>query len=332
MGPDKKPEDALRLLERLADLDILKRTFVDLVSCPVCNSTLLTSHYRCPKCGKGHLHRSGLIEHIPCGNITERDTYYKGTTVPTCPKCGKKLEEGFFRDMGVWYQCVDCGERFEHPEIELICRSCDARAQTETALVKQVWKYSLNPLREAEVRQNVTSLEAIRDFLASEGFTIEPSGAITGVRSGIQHTFSILARKLYEDERNIMRTRILTVDHAVSETEVTASPLILYTYKLSEVKVDIPIFVAIPRISETAKKIAHANKIIIVQGNPKDKSQLNDLKHAIEQRIREKIEEDRAEKAGRAEKIVISSTILDLGDRKIEVWRDQHGRFQKKPG
>ena len=332
LGQDKKPEDVIRVLEHLADLDILQRSFFDtIVACPVCNSTLVTTHCRCPKCRKGQVHRSGLIEHIPCGNITDRETYYKGTTVATCPKCGKQLQEGQYRDMGVWYVCKDCGERFEHPEIELACRNCDAKAAIETATVREVWRYSLNPIREQEIRQNVVSLETIRDFLTDEGFNVEPSGTITGERSGIQHTFSLVGRKLYQDEEGVMRTRILTVDHAADDKDISSSPIILYTYKLTEVKIDVPIFIAIPKLSETARKIALANRIIVVQGVPRDKSQLGELKQAIDEKIEQRIKADQALRAELPERIVVTSATIDIEDKKIDVWRDQYGRFHKKP-
>ena len=47
--------------------------------------------------------------------------------------------------------------------------------------------------------------------------------------------------------------------------EIQPQPLILYVYKISEVKVDIPIFIAIPKLNADAEKIAEGNHIILIE-------------------------------------------------------------------
>ncbi|MGQ9552429.1 MAG: TackOD1 domain-containing metal-binding protein [Candidatus Bathycorpusculaceae bacterium] len=270
------PERAEEFLERLSRLEILKKSFFDTVSaCPACGSLNITLHYRCPKCGGGHAVKTGLTEHIPCGNIDEREKYIQGN----CPKCGAKLAEGQFRDMGLWYICRGCGERFEHPQLDLICRKCGHKFKIENAKVQEISKYALNPEREQEIRQNVTSLESVSKLLTELEFTVEMPGSAVGEKSGIQHNFSLLAKKTDENED------VVTIDHAVGDPEVQALPLILYIYKISEVKVDLPIFVAIPKISETARKIAQGYNILLIEGNPQEKEQLEMLKEEIQNRL-----------------------------------------------
>lgn len=318
---DADPEDAIALLERLSSLAILRKTFYDTVSvCPNCASTLVTMHYRCPKCDAGHVVKTGLMEHIPCGNIDERDKFYQGHTEPTCPKCGAKLVEGQYRDMGVWYVCRNCQERFEHPNLDLTCRNCGNQFNIPTSIVHEVSKYSINPDREKEIRQNVTSLESIEQLLTQTGFYVEPLAVALGQKSGIQHYFSLIAKKTFEDrEINVV------VDHAIDDIEVGPSPLILYTYKISEVKTDIPLFVAIPRLSETARKIARGYNIMVVEGMPTRKEQLNQLQRQIQTRI----EQILAEKpAAKEEEIVLHEHTLNLRGRTIEVLRDETGRFR----
>jgi len=75
-----------------------------------------------------------------------------------------------------------------------------------------------------------------------------PGWAI-GEKSGMRHQFSLLAKKEING-----RQKLIALDMVVGESEVQASPLILYIYKTSEVTVDIPIFVAFPRFSDTAQK------------------------------------------------------------------------------
>lgn len=105
-------------------------------------------------------------------------------------------------------------------------------------------------------------------------------GLAIGEKSGMQHHFSLIATR-YIDQKQIT----IALDHSVSETEVQASPLILYVYKTSEVKVDIPIFVAVPKLSDTAKKIAQGRQILIVEGLTDNPEIIKQIQQEIEKCI-----------------------------------------------
>jgi predicted RNA-binding Zn-ribbon protein involved in translation (DUF1610 family) len=264
-------------LENLAQLGILQKTFYDSVSiCPNCQSTMMTLHNRCPKCKSHNVEQTSLTEHIPCGYIDQRDKYIQDR----CPKCGEPLVEGQYRNMGRWYICQECGEKFENPEFDLICRNCNKNFTIKEAQVTEIPKFSLNLTRKKEIRQNVTSLENIRILLTELGFSIEIPGLTIGQKSGMTHHFSLIAKKQINGKEIV-----IALDHAVSESEVQTSPLILYLYKTSEVKVDIPIFVAIPGLSETAKKIAQGHDILLIEGSTEQAEVIDKIKNEIEARI-----------------------------------------------
>jgi len=310
------PAKAKEFLERLSHLEILRKSFFDTVSaCPVCTSTCITLHYKCPGCTSHHIVKTGLTEHIPCGSIDERDKYVQGHRLPTCPKCGARLVEGEYRDMGLWYVCRECGDKFEHPHLGVTCRKCDNQFTVETAIIQEIFKYALNPDREQEIRQNVTSLESIYTLLTELDFSVEMPASVTGEKSGIQHKFSLIAQKKFEG-----RTRIVAIDHAVGDVEVGASPLILYIYKISEVKVDLPIFVAIPKLGETAKRIAQGYNILVIEGIPKEKESLAMLNDEIQRRLSERILILEAE--------IVHQWIFRQG-KKVDVWRNTRGKFVK---
>jgi len=286
------------LLERLTHLDVLSKNFHETVSaCPVCSATALTLHYRCPRCGSHHVVKTSLTEHIPCGHIDEKGKYYKAGWTPICPKCGASLVEGEYRDMGLWYSCRECGEKFEHPQLNLICRKCENEFTIQTAAIKEISKYTLNPDKEQEIKQNVTSLESIDELLTELGFSVEVAATAVGEKSGIQHNFSLVATKKVGD-----RTKLVAIDHAVANIEVGAPPLILFTFKISEVRVDLPIFVAIPKLSETAKRIAQGYNILIIEGLPKQKEDLAVLYSEIQKRLKEPpLPKKEERKGGRSE-------------------------------
>jgi predicted RNA-binding Zn-ribbon protein involved in translation (DUF1610 family) len=265
------------LLENLARLDILKKTFYDSVSvCPNCESTTITLHNRCPKCKSHNVEKTSLTEHIPCGYINQRDKYVDNR----CPNCGEPLIEGQYRNMGRWYVCQECGEKFENSESDLICRSCTKNFTIKEAKPLEIPKFSLNLQRKKEIRQNVASLENIQGLLTSLGFSVGIPGLVIGQKSGMQHHFSLIAKKIVDGQE-----KVIALDHSVSESEVSTSPLILYIYKTSEVKVDIPIFVAIPRLNETARKIAQGHNILLIEGSTDDKEMMSKIKSEIEKSL-----------------------------------------------
>ena len=242
----------------------------------------MTLHNRCPKCKSHNVDKTSLTEHIPCGHIDQRDKYVNDL----CPKCGQLLVEGQYRNMGRWYVCQECGDRFENPEFDLVCRSCNKNFTIKEAQVVEIPKFSLNLARKKEVRQNVASLETIRVLLLDLGFSVEIPGLAVGQKSGMQHHFSLIAKKLINGQEIIV-----ALDHAISESEVQTSPLILYIYKTSEVKVDFPMFMAMPQLNETAKKIAQGHNILVLEGTPEDENVINKMRSEIQDRIIQKASE-----------------------------------------
>ena len=273
-------EKVIDFLERLTRLGILEKRFFDTVStCPHCESTAMTLHYHCPKCKSHNLVKTNLTEHIPCGFIIEREKYVNGN----CPRCGDTLIENQYRDMGRWYVCRDCNEKFEHPDLQINCRKCNRIFTIEESKVLEIPKFTLNTIRKNEIRQNVASLQSISKLLQDLNFQVEIPGIATGQKSGMKHHFSLIARKDIQGEEII-----IALDHAVSESEVQSSPLILYIYKTSEVKVDIPIFIAIHKLSETAKKVVQGHQILLIEGSPESQETIDQIKREIEFRVMQK--------------------------------------------
>ena len=184
--------------------------------------------------------------------------------------------------MGRWYVCQSCADRFENPEYDLICHNCNTNFTIKESTIREIPKFSLNLQRKKEIRQNVASLEDIKMLLSELGFSIEIPGLATGLKSGMQHHFSLIAKKTVNNNEVV-----IALDHATSETEVQVSPLILYIYKTSEVKVDIPIFIAIPNLNETARKIAQGHEILVIEGLTEELEHLAHIKAEIGRRLNE---------------------------------------------
>jgi hypothetical protein len=224
--------------------------------------------------------------------------------------------------MGLWYVCRECQEKFEHTHLDLICRKCDKQFTIQTALVQEISKYTLDPNKEQEIRQNVASLESINELLIELGFTVEMPASVIGKKTGIQHSFSLIAKKKFGE-----RETIVAVDHAVGDIEVSASSLILYTYKISEVEVDLPIFVAIPKLSETAKRIAQGYNLLVIDGIPQKKEQLAMLRDVIPQILSKRIIEERQTGLLHPQEIDLAHQWIIRKGKRVDVWRDREGKF-----
>lgn len=280
-------EKAKEFLERLTRLDILKKSFYDTIAaCPHCNSTIMTLHYKCPKCKSHNIVKTSLTEHIPCGLITERENFFAGK----CPRCGEHITQDQCRSMGRWYICTECSEKFEHPQLEILCRKCNRSFTIEESKILEIPKYSLNIERRNEIRQNVASLENITKLLQDFNFKVETPGIAIGQKSGMQHHFSMMARKYVQDQEIVV-----AIDHAVDETEVQSHPLILFIHKTSELQVDIPIFLAIPKLNETAKKIANGYRILLIEGSPESQEAIDQIRREIDLRLTQKTPQSQTE-------------------------------------
>ncbi len=271
------PQTTFEILNSLTKLDILQKSFFDSIdTCPNCQSTTITIHKRCPNCKSHHVYNTSLTEHITCGFIAEREQYTQGH----CPECGNPLNQHDFRNRGRWYICKDCQERFGTPEIKYHCRKCGNMFSTENAKTVTISKYQLNPLRKREIRQRLASIEGIIQIIKDLGFSIKQPGTILDKQSNTKHQFTAIA-KGKRDKKEVT----IVIDEAVADAEVQSSAIILYKYKISEVQNDLPIFIAIPKLSEDARKIAQGRNILVIEGTPTSNANLLELGKKIEKRV-----------------------------------------------
>ena len=279
-GNETSPDKVLAFLNKLTRLDILEKSFFDTISaCPKCESTALTLHYYCPKCKNHNVIKTNLTEHILCGLIDERIKFLDDV----CPRCGENLEIGNHRNMGRWYLCRNCEEKTVKPGLKMQCRKCNKDFSIEESKLLEISKFSLNPDRRNEIKQRVASFDKIIKMLQDLDFEVEVPGYITGQKSGMKHHFTLIAKRPVEDEEFV-----LTLDHTVWGTEIKSSAVIVYVYKISEIRVDIPVFLGINKISEEAKKIAKGHNVLLIEGSPENEQTIEQIKTQVEQKISNK--------------------------------------------
>jgi len=248
-------------LDRLYQAGILERRVYDeIISCPKCGSTRISVRYFCPHCKSFDIQKSSLIEHVKCGYIDVEDNFQKENKL-VCPRCHEELRtpDVDYRRAGVWCTCKDCHKSFDIPVASHFCRDCRGDFAFEEIAVKNVYSYSLRDEARNEATLGSILITPIKDLLGKEGFKVESPAFLKG-KSGANHYFDIVVRKGADFES------VAVIDLASSsEGIVSEQPVIALFAKIFDVSPDEAYLVALPKISENAKKMAQLYKIHVIE-------------------------------------------------------------------
>jgi len=258
-GDHSKAEE---FLNRLYEAGILARKLYDkVVFCPKCNSASISIHYCCPYCKSFDIQKSSLIEHVKCGYMDVEENFHKGNKL-ICQKCHDELKklDVDYRRAGIWCTCKECNKSFDVPVSALFCRDCRGNFMFEDVLIKDVYSYSLKEETKEEASLGWVLIAPIREFLAENGFEVEAPSFLKG-KSGANHVFDVVARKGDGAKKSTV------IDLATSpESAVSEQPVIALFAKIFDVSPDHAYLIAVPRISENAKKMAELYNIQIIEG------------------------------------------------------------------
>jgi hypothetical protein len=93
------------------------------------------------------------------------------------------------------------------------------------------------------------------------------------------------------------------------------------------VALDLPIFIAIPKLNEIAKKIAQGQNILVIEGLPQEKEKLAKISEEILKRLEKQSVKDKF--AMKLEETQIIHQWIFRKGKKIDVWRNNEGKFVK---
>jgi len=263
-------EDASQVepfLSKLHSAGILERRLYDkTIFCPNCGSAAVSFHYCCPFCKSFDIRKSSLIEHVKCGYMDVEESFRKGDKY-VCPKCHLELKkvDVDYRRAGVWCTCKDCTKSFDIPVPEHFCRNCNAISSFEEAVIRDVYSYTLKESVREEASASWFLIAPIRNFLIEEGLKVESPAFLKG-KSGTNHSFDILASRADAPQKPIV------IDLAKATADIVSEqPVIALFAKIFDVSPDKAYLIAIPRLSENAKKMADLYHIDTVEAeNPEE--------------------------------------------------------------
>lgn len=263
-GDDQK---AKALLEQLVRAGILRTKFYEkIMICPSCGSKNVTFRYYCTYCGSHEIEKRELYEHIECGTIDGDDRFAKNGGL-TCPRCGKPVSKlgQDYRQVGTWFGCRSCGKRFDAPEGKHYCRECSSKFGVKESLLDDVYSYVLDKVVETEFTREVLFLAPLKRILKEAGYGVEAPGVMRGA-SGTSHSFDLVGLKTEGS-----RQTVITLDMAICDKVCGEENVISVFAKTFDVSPTKPILIAIPALSDTAKKLADLYKLEVIEGEKPEK-------------------------------------------------------------
>jgi hypothetical protein len=255
-------------LGKLSEAGILEKKLYDkIIICPKCASASVSVHYCCPYCKSYDIHKSALIEHVKCGYMDVEENFYKAGKL-ICQKCHEELKKPDvdYRRAGVWCSCKDCSKSFDIPTAALFCRGCRGNFTFEDVMIKDVYAYSIKEEVRKEATLGWVLIAPVKEFLEENGFKVEGPAFLRG-KSGADHMFDIAARESDPEKK------VIVIDLAMStEASVSEQPVIALFAKIFDVSPDSAYLIAIPKVSDNAKKMAELYNIQVVEARNQEEA------------------------------------------------------------
>lgn len=141
------PGEEIATLDALEDRGILVAEPVTTVPiCPFCHTYPLRVERLCRECGSTSVHRTTMIHHYRCGNVSPEETYRRDGEL-VCPKCDHVLRHigvDYERPSGVWL-CVDCSAVFDAPQLRYHSLTCGRPVPLDDVVDRELSAYRLSP-------------------------------------------------------------------------------------------------------------------------------------------------------------------------------------------
>ncbi|MGC8614413.1 MAG: hypothetical protein ACP5UU_01110 [Thermoprotei archaeon] len=110
----------------------------------------------CPECGSPNIVRESLAQHEACGTVLPISSFEVGDRL-FCPACNTEITRGELLDLGSWYICHSCGNRFQQPLVRFNHGDKQVKLGFEVVTYKK--NYSLTPRGLSALNAPATNLE-----------------------------------------------------------------------------------------------------------------------------------------------------------------------------
>ena len=149
----------MNILNKLSEKGFIKKEENKrVILCPSCDSVETYSRYLCTSCKSTKIHRLNLIQHLKCGHM-EHNREYLGKPDYLCPKCLPKTHKPEeYKIIGTIFECSECGNRFNRPNISHYCNNCDEYFDYHNSRYVTIYDYSTDDQIKENVCENESNL------------------------------------------------------------------------------------------------------------------------------------------------------------------------------
>jgi predicted RNA-binding Zn-ribbon protein involved in translation (DUF1610 family) len=257
--------DHIPLLKTMTEGNAIVSELVDKVpSCPACGSRRVSTRYLCPQCFTFDINQTFLFEHLKCGKVGSDDSFRKGDAL-VCPKCQAVLHDfGVeYRSVGAWYKCNRCDHTFNTPVHSHFCRPSHHEFTPDRLRLIPIFQYRINTKLIEEVKLKVLVYAEAITLLQNLGVTILAPHSLPG-KSGQPQTFDIVLTQSKKRWRNEEKTMV--IDIIIDEEPVGTEVVKNFNAKVKEVKPTDSWLIAVPGLTDAARKLIGNLKLSRVEG------------------------------------------------------------------
>jgi predicted transcriptional regulator len=285
----------IRCLEEATQAGLLIMDKINIsLSCPNCKErSFVSTDKKCPCCGSAHVEMGNVLEHLYCTYLGfEKDFVDKVDGTFRCPKCNRPLfESGVdYLRLGDLYRCASCKIYTRTPIEVFICEKCKYHSDGEREKKKndegspsqvrnEVFSYLPSKKFEQSYDKYSVNLEPILEELKQKNWFGIQQGSLIG-KSGLEHRFTLVffsneldvregsAKETSMGEgarcirpKSSLKRRLSVVDVVACPGGVSAGYVLAFFAKCFDCIPSERIFVAIPRLSRDARKLAESYNI-----------------------------------------------------------------------
>jgi uncharacterized protein YlaI len=242
----------ISLMEQLYNAGILDREVYDMeLRCPYCGSSNVSVYYLCPNCESRRIKKTLLLEHLTCG--------FMGPVVSVgepliCPKCGKRIAEGEYRNAGSIYECEECNQQIDTPYMSHWCRDCGKKFNFDNSIYQPAYSYFPRELVKKDMENGILYLSKIAEVFKELGLA-RMADIRTEGKSGLKEAFDMAF------EGNGVK---IFLDLLYSEAPITEFELIREYGKILNVEKNVFV-VAVPDLDKGASVIVKSYNINLVE-------------------------------------------------------------------
>ena len=172
---DDRDDDAVIVLEQLADRSLLDREFQSKVYiCPECLTDGMQYSTACPSCGSIEAFETTLVEHTECGTVDVEESFRDGI----CPGCERQVAEETLSSQRR-YVCQGCESWFDTPANRLRCRECLHVCQPTDSHERVLYVYTLGSGGERWLDEQLTARDSIAEELSERRFETTIDAVVT---------------------------------------------------------------------------------------------------------------------------------------------------------